>query len=497
MCINKYLKRLTIAFVLVGSIFFNSLLIAQTASTSPYSRYGVGDLNNKGLAQSFALGGTHIAVQNDSTPMFLINAANPASYSNIRLTTADLGLGYSRLQLENANAKTTTHSAALSHIAIGLPLTKWWGLSFGLLPYSTVGYKVSDQQEIANVGTVNFLYEGTGGLNQAFIGNGIKPLYGLPRKFSKTKKYKALISNKKADSSAKTEAEILADIKAARKIYKRRKNLQNLSLGLNVSYLFGNIENSARSIFPGGLLAFNTRTYTTKRVKDIYFDYGIQHAFVLDSFKHRELKEKVSIIWGATFTAQTNVKSKIDSLSYSYFNSSTGYEIIKDTIVNSNNVDGTITLPLSFGFGIAFKKGDKWMVAADYIIQNWSSYQAFNQSQGLKNSMRATIGVQYVPNSKAVGLENYKKRIHYRAGLKYYQSAIELKSTPLIEYAVTAGVGLPVGRNYLLQNFSMVNIGVEYGQRGTTTNGLIKENILKVSLGFTINDRWFVKPKYD
>jgi long-subunit fatty acid transport protein len=209
------------------------------------------------------------------------------------------------------------------------------------------------------------------------------------------------------------------------------------------------------------------------------------------------LKEKVKIMWGATFAAQTNLSAKIDSLSYTYFNSSSGYEVIKDTVVNVQDVNGTITFPLSVGFGMAFKKGDRWLVAADYAIQNWSTYKAFNQTQGLKNSMRVSLGLQFVPNAKATGLNNYHKRMFYRAGLRYNQSAIELKSTPLVEYAVSAGIGLPVGRNFLLQNFSMVNIGFEFGQRGTVSNGLIKEQFFRATVGFTMNDRWFVKPKFD
>ena len=111
--------------------------------------------------------------------------------------------------------------------------------------------------------------------------------------------------------------------------------------------------------------------------------------------------------------------------------------------------------------------------------------------------MRVSLGLQFVHNAKATGLNNYHKRVVYRAGVRYNQSAIELKSTPLVEYAASVGVGLPVGRNFLLQNFSMVNIGVEFGQRGSVSNGLIKEQFFRATIGFTMNDRWFVKPKFD
>lgn len=77
---------------------------AQSTNSSPYSIYGIGDIVTKGFSQGFALGGTNIAMQNDTSAMFFINSGNPASYSNIRLTTAELGVNAYRLQLKIGRA---------------------------------------------------------------------------------------------------------------------------------------------------------------------------------------------------------------------------------------------------------------------------------------------------------------------------------------------------------------------------------------------------------
>ena len=151
------------------------------------------------------------------------------------------------------------------------------------------------------------------------------------------------------------------------------------------------------------------------------------------------------------------------------------------------------------------------MIAGDYSIQNWSVYQEFNQSQGFKNSMRVSFGAQYMPKTQykfkqydningteySVNKEfSYLKRITYRFGLIYAQSQLVVKNYQLTDKAITLGVGLPVGWNHGYPDaFSMVNIGVEIGYRGTTANELIKENYLKLSIGFTMNDKWFIKPK--
>jgi long-subunit fatty acid transport protein len=300
--------------------------------------------------------------------------------------------------------------------------------------------------------------------------------------FRNSEKYKKL-------RAEKNDAKIL-------KIMNRKKNLATLSLGGNISYLFGNIQNTRSSVFnmPS---TFNTRAGTTTRFNDIYMDYGLQYAHTIDSINGRDLKDNVKILFGATFAAQTDINAKIDSLGVNYYSSSAGFDIIKDTVEFVEDHKGTVTLPLSFGFGIGFKKGTKWTVAADFAMQNWSSFQAFNENKGLKNSMRVSMGAQYIPNLKAIGTKNYLKRVHYRFGGKYMQSALELRNSQLTEYAVTLGFGFPVAGNYLLRSFSMVNIGVEVGERGTTNNGLVKEQFIKASLGFTINDRWFQKTKFD
>lgn len=436
-------------------LLFCSFVQAQVVS-SPYSRYGIGDIGNKGFGQNLAMAGTSIAMQNDTTAMFFINSNNPASFSNYRLTTAEIGTNVSFTQLQSSSTKQSVNNASLSYLSLAIPLKKWWGASAGLMPYSSVGYKVADQQNISGVGDVKFVYEGSGGINQAYFGTGLKPFYGL----------------------------------------KKAKALKHLSLGANASYLFGSTNNIKRSVF-GGTYFFNTRSGTTTRVADIYLDYGLQYAHTIDSIGGRELKEKVKILFGATFANETPINATIDSLTYNYYLSSQNIEYGKDTVQNVQNVKGEIIFPRSIGFGLGFKKGDKLIVAADYRMQYWSAYKAFDKSQKLKNGSSISVGAQYTPNSKANGKGSYAKRIHYRGGFRYVQTPLELKNTALNEYSVTMGLGLPVGRSFLLQSFSMINLGLELGQRGTTLNGLIKEQFIKCNIGVTINDRWFIKPKFD
>jgi len=473
-------KLAAFQFFMVVSVclFFHSSK-AQDATRSPYSAYGVGDLNNKSFGNGYAMGGSYIALQNDSTPMFFINNGNPASYSSVRLTTADLAVNFNRTQLQTSTAKQTVNAGSVGHLALAFPVNKWWGTSVGLLPYSSVGYNESTNQAIGPADSVSVVYSGSGGLSQVYFGNAIKPLYWVPRAFLRSKKYERL-KQEKNDS-------------IINKILKRRQSFQALSLGANASYMFGNLNHTQASEFPTNAFNFNTSAGTTTRVSDFYFDYGMQYAYTVDSIKGRDLKDNVKIMMGATLSTQTNLSARVDSLAYSYFYNTNGALIVKDTIVNSTGSKGAITIPLSFGVGLAFKKGERWLVAADYAVQNWSKYKAFNQSSGFKNSTRVSLGLQYIPDKEG----SYFKRVNYRIGGRYAQTMIVINNYQVTEQAVTFGVGLPVGTHRLLQSFSMVNIGMELGTRGTTTDNLLKEQFFKVSLGFTLNDRWFVKPKYD
>jgi hypothetical protein len=483
MSLIQRLNKLELAvfhfFTLSFFCIFSNNGKAQEATSSPYSAYGVGDINNKSFGNSYAMGGTHIAMQNDSTPLFFINNGNPASYSTVRLTTVDLALNVNRTQLQTSTAQQSITTGSVGHVALAFPVKEWWGTSIGLTPYSTVGYKISDNEVINNVGSVDYLYTGTGGINQAYFGNGIKPLYWIPNVFLQSKRYERLKQEKK-DS-------------LINKILKRKKAFQALSLGANASYMFGNLNYTANSVFPSTGLNFNTSTGTTTRVSSFYFDYGLQYAYTVDSIKGRDLKENVKIIFGATMSAQSNLNAKVDSLSYNYFNNFNGTTVIKDTIINSTGSKGYITIPLSFGFGLGIKKGDRWLIATDYAIQNWSKYKEFNQSQGFKNSTRVSLGIQFIPNKEG----SYLKRINYRMGGYFSQTMLVLNNNQITQQAATFGLGLPVGTYRLLQNFSMINIGIELGTRGTISDDLVKERYFKISLGFTMNDKWFVKPKYD
>ena len=143
--------------------------------------------------------------------------------------------------------------------------------------------------------------------------------------------------------------------------------------------------------------------------------------------------------------------------------------------------------------GISYQKDGKFLIGADYSLGTWSKAVIPGETSVLQNSQSFNIGGQFTPNNNS--LRSYLALVDYRLGARYEKTNIRINNTDIKEYALTFGLGLPLPRNG--GAFYKVNIAGEYGQRGTLNNNLIKENFFTVHIGFTLNDTWFNRYKFD
>ena len=107
-----------------------------------------------------------------------------------------------------------------------------------------------------------------------------------------------------------------------------------------------------------------------------------------------------------------------------------------------------------------------------------------------ENASKVKLGGYYIP--KYNSLTSYLNRIVYRAGLRYEETGLNINGQAINEFGISFGVGLPVGNL-----FSNANVGFEFGTRGTTNAGLVKEEFFNLSLSLSLNDRWFRKVKFN
>ncbi len=461
---------------------------SQTNTFSPYSRYALGELNQPTFAHNAGMGGAFIALKPDSTMPIFINAGNPAAYALIKLTSLEVGGNFLYSQFKGANSSLTKWSANFSYGALGFPIKNKGGACFGLMPYSNVGYDIKAiSQDVNAGGDINYLYNGSGSINKAFIGYGVMPFVGALNKFKKKHLY--------IPDSSRT---------LTKKQFQLRefgnKMLSDFSIGFNVNYIFGNIENTSRVVYPNSLLYNNTFRARTITVGDFTGNFGLQTAISIDSVKSRTkagrrvLKEKVKFTFGYFLSLSNPLSATYENTIYNYVINGFGQEIVIDTVLNKINQKSTITLPLEQGFGIGFKKAERISAVADFAITNWKNFKYLENTSALKNNYRIALGVNFVPQKYAAGSGAFFKKLNYRFGVSYQTGYIELQNSTLANYVATIGLGLPVGIGRLS---SMVNLSLQFGQTATTNSNLIKENYLRVNFGFTFSDRWFQKFKYD
>lgn len=255
---------------------------SQGLTSSPYSRYGLGDLQQPGLAQNFALGGAGIGWRADTLTPSYVNTLNPASYAAMRITTIETGLTSNTTQFQGTGASTfVLNNTSFQYLAVGLPIKRWWGLSFGLMPYSNVGYNIHTTSSRDTIGIIDNYYQGTGGINKAYLGNGFKLL---------------------------------------KKKYTERTGTE-LCFGFNASYMFGAI-NEIRHVDYENPDYYDTRVDETLRVHDVAYDFGLQFKFRIDS----AMRSNPKLVTGGAFddhkhrdSVQVYNTFKIDSVHKSSF----------------------------------------------------------------------------------------------------------------------------------------------------------------------------------
>ena len=209
-------------FRILAFVLFGFSLSAQNESNSPYSRFGLGDLQSFSSATHSAMGGVGIA----SYDPLSINVSNPASYSSVftqRFTMQTGGIHTTKL-LQTSTQNQVVNSTNFNYLMFSFPLSKFLGTSVGLLPYSEKSYSFSD---VSTNPSADLLFEGNGGLTRIYFGNSIN-------------------INK------------------------------NFSIGANLNYLFGNL-NSSRKVFFNDVSVFNTKINQDININGFYFDFGLMY----------------------------------------------------------------------------------------------------------------------------------------------------------------------------------------------------------------------------
>ena len=386
---NKKVLLLSFAFVL---IFQN--LIAQSNTSSPYSRYGFGDLANTfGLFQS--LGGSSIGVRNN----LQLNFNNPASFTVLDTLsfTWEFGVNGGVRNYQTIDKSVSKFNANFSYMGGGFQINRWWYAGFALMPYSSVGYEIRKDSAYTSpwdetIKSQTF-YNGNGGVNQVFLTNAFK--------LSKS-----------------------------------------ISLGVNIKYLFGSIDHTRIINYLDDEGSIDNNFFSTKYVdkivvSDFTYDFGLQFS--------NSIKEDLKYTIGATFANESNIKA----INNHFATSANSFGLV-DTILNIDDEKDNIVIPTIYGVGISLHN-NKFLFVADYSKQLWSESTFLGKKDSLADMSKLSVGLDYVPNSRSV---HYMSRIHYRIGFHHTNTYLDLKGEQLQEIGIGFGFGLPVNRGRSHVNLS-------------------------------------------
>lgn len=352
---------------------------------SPFARYGIGNLEHQGTFRTRAMGGVSSGIRDNLT----LNYLTPASYSSIDTASFifDFGLDYGVVRLKSDGLSHTSQDMTFSHLMMGFPITKGWGVTAAILPYSNGSYKIGF--ETPGTGVTGKTYEhhgGIGGYQRVLLGTGFKPF-------------------------------------------------RFMSLGVNAFYMFGEITRLNDFVFTDDNNYFNTSKQSSLSMKGLGYDFSVQ--FMVP------LADKKFINAGLTFTPAYDLKTGHQDFILRYSNIRTSL-LALDTLTKSS-ASTTSRMPLSVRAGFSLGKTDKLTAGADLVYTRWSK-ASFPYTYGTyTDALSLHAGAEYIPDKYS----NYGffDRMEYRIGCRYGESYTLFGGDQVKEYGITFGTGVPMRRS--------------------------------------------------
>jgi len=417
--------------VVLITLFMSISGFSQISNTSVYSFFGIGDENNSGTTEQLSMGGVGVALGEAQR----INFSNPAANSSLNFTNYALGLVSKNVWVEQNGNTQNAVATYISYLAMGFNIGDKGGLSFGLLPNTSVGYNLfsadyNDDNEIVNV----TYYEGEGGTSRVFLGIGYEVAKGL-------------------------------------------------SIGGQVDYIFGKVKNRIVNQIKDVTLA--TKYETVSNISGFKFNAGFQYKTKIGDY--------LSLMAGGNLILENEIKSNEKEYLYSTLLNTVGGN--RDTILNNENT-AYLKSPLKTALGLGVGRDNKWYAGVDYTFQGAQSFVGSVYdvpSASHTNYSKIAVGGFYTPKYNSI--LSYWNRVTYRAGFKYENSGLMIDGdndgadfNEIDDFGISFGIGLPVGKQ-----LSNLNFGFEFGRRGTVEQNLVKEDYFNFRLSISLNDKWFKK----
>lgn len=428
---------------IIGTVLLASLYvapaIAQSGTNSPYSQYGLGQLSEQTSGFNRGMNGLGLGFREHNQ----VNYINPASYSSIDSLTFifDAGLSGQVTNFSENGQKKNANNADFEYAVAAFRASKHLGVSFGIIPFTNIGYNYSISGYLNGDKSTTFTntYNGSGGMHQIYLGAGWEFVKGL-------------------------------------------------SIGANVSYIWGDIDRSVVNSYSDGYINTLSKYYTAT-ISSYRIDFGLQYTLPLN--------KKNSLTLGLTYGLGHKLNSDPSCMVIST-NTTTA---VADT--TSFTVNNGLEIPTSFGAGLTWNNNNKLKLGADFTYQKWGDtkfpvYKVINDvpsyslsDEYYSDRYKLTIGGEFCNNETS---RNFIDRIRFRAGASYASSYYKVNGQDgPDEISVSVGFGIPIVIAY--NNRSILNISGQWVR--SEAPGMLKENTFRINIGITFNERWFMKWKVE
>ncbi|HEA31079.1 MAG TPA: hypothetical protein ENH91_13990 [Leeuwenhoekiella sp.] len=374
-------------FLLVLAVFLTAPMFAQEGNSSPYSYYGIGLRDFKGTVENQSMGG--ISIMGDSIH---VNLQNPAGFGALLLTNFALGGSRKDVSLKSNAGDGTNTSTTLDYIALGFPIAKNMGAGFGLIPYTSVDYKITNQD-----GDLYERFMGRGGLNKAFVSWGYEFIQGI-------------------------------------------------RIGGTASYNFGNIRREV--VQNNSNQQFGIQEINRSDISGVSFNLGLQ--------AERPLNENLNIYGSATYTPESSISAENDrEISTVLVSPTADIVSTTQESLEPQRTNTDFSLPSEYSLGLGLGQSNKWFAGAQYTNVQTSqftnpSYSLQNVTYDDDSQFR--VGGFYIPRFNSI--TSYLERIVYRAGFRYQETGLNINGIGINEFGISFGVGLPMGRAFSNANIS-------------------------------------------
>lgn len=432
---------------------------AQVSANSPYSRFGLGDLNSPSFVHMQSLGNLTAAYSDD----FQSNIANPATLARLKATAFETGFDASRSFLKSGNEEASFWGGTMNYLSLSFPILNPlnrvldrksldfnWGMNISLRPFSRVNASSSLSEDVEDVGNVTREFAGSGGLNQVGMGHGFK--------------------------------------------------FKNFYAGADLSYLFGQIQHERAILYNSIPLPFHVYSRDNFSFRGFVWNVGLQYDL---DFSEGQGAEDVAARNALTIGLTLGTRSALTTLSDQFRATRGGAwtglddDVIDsnqegvDTILLTNEIKENGKLPGSISLGVVWKSGEKWLLGANFSRTGWGSFDSNALEGEYDNTYQVGIGGEFTPDANSYRF--YHHKIKYRAGLTFGTDPRLINGNQINEVTINTGVGLPI---FLSRQISFINLGLEFVSRGG--NVPISENTLRFKAGVTLNNNlWFYKRKYN